>query len=54
MIRDAPCSFAQERLQRGVIEAVTVPETYGGASASYVAYGLAAREAERVDAGDCW
>lgn len=29
----------------------TIPETYGGAGASYVAYGLAAREVERVDSG---
>jgi len=29
----------------------TVPETYGGAGASYVAYGLIAREIERVDSG---
>ncbi|MBZ9936296.1 acyl-CoA dehydrogenase [Mesorhizobium sp. BR1-1-16] len=30
---------------------VTVPEAYGGAGASYVAYGLVAREVERVDSG---
>lgn len=30
---------------------VTMPECYGGAAASYVAYGLAAREIERVDSG---
>jgi glutaryl-CoA dehydrogenase len=30
---------------------VTVPDTYGGVSASYVAYGLVAREVERVDSG---
>ena len=30
---------------------ITVPETYGGAGASYVAYGLVAREVERVDSG---
>lgn len=30
---------------------VTVPEQYGGAGASYVAYGLIAREIERVDSG---
>src|SRR5690606_17206128 len=29
----------------------TIPETYGGVSASYVAYGLVAREVERVDSG---
>jgi len=30
---------------------ITVPETYGGAGLGYVAYGLAAREIERVDSG---
>ncbi|MCV2876551.1 acyl-CoA dehydrogenase [Rhodobacteraceae bacterium XHP0102] len=30
---------------------VTVPETYGGLGASYVSYGLIAREVERVDSG---
>jgi glutaryl-CoA dehydrogenase len=30
---------------------MTLPETYGGSGASYVAYGLAAREIERVDSG---
>lgn len=30
---------------------VTIPEAYGGAGASYVAYGLVAREVERVDSG---
>ena len=30
---------------------VTVPEQYGGIGASYVAYGLIAREVERVDSG---
>ena len=29
----------------------TVPEVYGGAGASYVAYGLIAREVERIDSG---
>ncbi|MFO1039523.1 MAG: acyl-CoA dehydrogenase [Geminicoccaceae bacterium] len=29
----------------------TIPEAYGGAGASYVAYGLVAREVERVDSG---
>jgi glutaryl-CoA dehydrogenase len=29
----------------------TIPERYGGAAASYVAYGLLARELERVDSG---
>ena len=30
---------------------VTVPDAYGGVGASYVAYGLVAREVERVDSG---
>ena len=30
---------------------VTLPEAYGGSNASYVAYGLVAREVERVDSG---
>ena len=29
----------------------TIPEAYGGVGASYVAYGLVAREVERVDSG---
>lgn len=35
---------------RGLL-GITVPETYGGVGASYVAYGLVAREVERVDSG---
>jgi glutaryl-CoA dehydrogenase len=30
---------------------VTIPEAFGGAEASYVSYGLVAREVERVDSG---
>ena len=30
---------------------ITVPEVYGGLSGSYVAYGLIAREIERIDSG---
>ena len=30
---------------------VPIPEAYGGVGASYVAYGLVAREIERVDSG---
>jgi glutaryl-CoA dehydrogenase len=30
---------------------ITIPEAYGGAGLGYVAYGLAAREIERVDSG---
>ena len=36
--------------QAGLLGA-TIPETYGGAGANYVAYGLIAREIERVDSG---
>ena len=36
--------------QTGLLGA-TIPEEYGGAGASYVAYGLIAREIERVDSG---
>ena len=36
--------------QAGLLGA-TVPESYGGGGASYVAYGLIAREIERVDSG---
>src|SRR5690606_23124761 len=30
---------------------VTIPESYGGIGATYVAYGLVAREVERIDSG---
>lgn len=40
----------REMGERGLLGA-TLPETYGGAGASYVAYGLIAREIERVDSG---
>ena len=51
--------FAEERVDKGIITqmgklgllAVTMPEAYGGANASYTAYGLVARELERVDSG---
>ncbi len=36
--------------QAGVL-GVTIPEEFGGSGASYVAYGLVAREIERVDSG---
>jgi glutaryl-CoA dehydrogenase len=72
MIASAARSFAQDRLQRRIIDAfanehtdpeifaemgeqgllgTTLPEAYGGADSSYVAYGLVAREIERVDSG---
>ena len=52
-------AFAEERVepeifremgQAGLLGA-TLPEEYGGLGASYVAYGLIAREVERVDSG---
>ncbi|UDL94529.1 acyl-CoA dehydrogenase [Lichenihabitans sp. PAMC28606] len=52
-------AYAHEKTDRGIFEemgslgllGVTLPEQYGGAAASYVAYGLVAREVERVDSG---
>ncbi len=44
-----PAIFA-EMGQMGLL-GVTIPEEYGGLGASYVAYGLVAREVERVDSG---
>ncbi|WP_205214848.1 acyl-CoA dehydrogenase [Altererythrobacter sp. ZODW24] len=46
---DAPELFPMMG-QAGLL-GVTVPEEYGGSGASYVAYGLVAREIERVDSG---
>ncbi|WP_333605233.1 acyl-CoA dehydrogenase [Novosphingobium sp.] len=52
-------AFAQEHTdpeifremgQQGLL-GITIPEQFGGANASYVAYGLVAREVERVDSG---
>ncbi|WP_099864126.1 acyl-CoA dehydrogenase [Pararhizobium haloflavum] len=43
-------SIFREMGEAGLL-GVTVPEDYGGAEASYVAYGLVAREVERVDSG---
>ncbi|MEM5495124.1 acyl-CoA dehydrogenase [Hoeflea sp. AS16] len=40
----------REMGQSGLL-GVTLPEQYGGAGASYVAYGLVAREVERIDSG---
>jgi glutaryl-CoA dehydrogenase len=47
--RDAPELFPLMG-EAGLLGA-TIPESYGGAGASYVAYGLIAREIERVDSG---
>jgi glutaryl-CoA dehydrogenase len=52
-------AFRDERFDREIMEelgalgflGVTLPEADGGAEASYVAYGLIAREVERVDSG---
>ncbi len=43
-------SIFSEMGERGLL-GVTIPEEYGGVGASYVAYGLVAREVERVDSG---
>ncbi len=42
--------IATEMGEMGLL-GVTVPEQYGGSDASYTAYGLIAREVERVDSG---
>lgn len=47
--RVAPEIFA-EMGEMGLL-GVTIPEAYGGLGAGYVAYGLVAREVERVDSG---
>ena len=55
-VRDA---FRHETFDRAIMTELgelgflgaTLPEEYGGAGASYVAYGLIAREVERVDSG---
>ena len=52
-------AFREEHFDRAIMEELgglgflgaTIPEAYGGAGASYVAYGLIAREVERVDSG---
>ena len=43
-------SIFREMGEMGLL-GVTIPEEYGGVGASYVAYGLVAREVERVDSG---
>jgi glutaryl-CoA dehydrogenase len=55
-IREA---YARELTDRAIFDemgelgllGVTIPEEFGGVGASYVAYGLVAREVERVDSG---
>ncbi|SIR28371.1 glutaryl-CoA dehydrogenase [Rhizobium sp. RU20A] len=52
-------AYREEKTEPGIFRemgevgllGVTVPDTYGGVGASYVAYGLIAREVERVDSG---
>ncbi len=52
-------AYADEAVEPGIFKemglagllGMTVPETHGGLNASYVAYGLVAREVERVDSG---
>jgi glutaryl-CoA dehydrogenase len=52
-------AYREERFDREVLTEMgalgflgpTIPEDYGGAGSSYVAYGLIAREIERVDSG---
>ncbi len=52
-------AFREERFDREIMGEMgalgllgpTIPEVYGGAGASHVAYGLIAREVERVDSG---
>jgi len=52
-------AFLDERFDREIMSEMgalgllgpTIPETYGGAGLGYVAYGLVAREVERVDSG---
>jgi glutaryl-CoA dehydrogenase len=52
-------AFREERFDREIMNELgslgllgpTIPEAHGGAGASYVAYGLIAREIERVDSG---
>ncbi len=52
-------AFREERFDRAIMDELgaagflgaTLPESYGGAGANYVSYGLIAREVERVDSG---
>ncbi len=52
-------AYREERFDRAILTEMgelgllgaTVPEEYGGAGLGYVAYGLIAREVERVDSG---
>ena len=52
-------AYREERFDREILNEMgalgllgpTIPEEYGGAGLGYVAYGLIAREIERVDSG---
>jgi len=52
-------AYAHEKMDRSIFNemgelgllGLTLPPEYGGAGVSYVAYGLVAREIERVDSG---
>lgn len=52
-------AYMEERFDRAIMDEMgalgllgpTIPEEYGGAGLGYVAYGLVAREVERVDSG---
>jgi glutaryl-CoA dehydrogenase len=52
-------AYLEERADRAIFEEMgalgllgaTLPQSYGGAGANYVSYGLVAREIERVDSG---
>jgi glutaryl-CoA dehydrogenase len=52
-------AFREEKTDRAIFNemgelgllGITIPEEYGGAGASYVSYGLVAREVERIDSG---
>src|SRR5262249_19093659 len=52
-------AYREERFDREILNEMgalgllgpTIPEAYGGAGLGYVAYGLIAREIERVDSG---
>lgn len=52
-------AFSQEKVEPDLFEemgqmgllGVTIPEAYGGLGATYVSYGLVAREIERIDSG---
>jgi len=54
LVRDSCASYCTEKLlplgELGML-GMTLPAEYGGAETSYVSYGLAAREVERVDSG---